>query len=288
MDAGYIGSNFPRFTLHMPPFKQVDVFTSKKFKGNPVAVFFDADHLSSAEMSVISAWTNLSEATFVEKTTTPGADYKVRIFSLDEELPFAGHPTVGTCHALLEAGLIKPKNGKIVQECKAGLVELTVDDDGKIHFQLPYAKPRALAEQGGKIDEALGVSNSFAQAIYETGPVWLVVQLEDARQVLDLVPDWTQLTHISKDLGVAGFQVIGKHDERIYEARTFAPSVGEDPACGSGAGATGAFLRDIMKLTGDFTIRQGAALRRDAVISVTTGSEITVGGHAVTVINGDY
>lgn len=111
----------------MPPFKQVDVFTNKPFKGNPLAVFFDADNLSDDEMQAIANWTNLSETTFVTKPTVEKADYQVRIFTTVSELPFAGHPTVGTCYALLELKLIRPNSdGKIYQQCAAGLVELGI------------------------------------------------------------------------------------------------------------------------------------------------------------------
>ena len=125
-------------------FKQVDVFTNRKFKGNPVAVFFDADDLNSDEMQAIAKWTNLSETTFVLKTTNKDADYKLRIFTPKNELPFAGHPTIGSCFALIESGLIQPKSGKLIQECGAGLVEILVGGDVSIpknlilSFRLPY------------------------------------------------------------------------------------------------------------------------------------------------------
>lgn len=275
----------------MPQFKQVDVFTSEKFKGNPVAVFFGADHLSTEEMSKISAWTNLSEATFVVKPTKEDSSYHVRIFSLEEELPFAGHPTVGTCFALLEAGLIKPKNGKIIQECQAGQVELTVDEaSGRILFLLPYARRSEVsAEAVAKVENALGVS-SHGSAIYDVGPVWLTVKLDSAETVLALKPDWAKGAQVSRDLGIAGFQVIGQRSDRKYETRTFAPveGINEDPVCGSGSGATGAYLRDSEGLTGSFQIRQGTILNRAGDVFVEIGEKIHVGGNAVTVINGEY
>jgi PhzF family phenazine biosynthesis protein len=120
-------------------FKQVDVFTSVRFKGNPVAVVLDGDGLSTDQMQQIAHWTNLSETTFVLAPTLPGADYQVRIFTPGSELPFAGHPTIGTAHALLEAGRVRAVDGKLTQQCKAGLIAVHVDVTGAIGFTLPAA-----------------------------------------------------------------------------------------------------------------------------------------------------
>ena len=121
-------------------FKQVDVFTSQAFKGNPVAVIMDASTLTSEQMQAIANWTNLSETTFVLPATDSQADYQVRIFTPQSELPFAGHPTIGTAYALLEAGIVTAKEGKLVQQCGAGLVTLTVSDSKHISFELPKPK----------------------------------------------------------------------------------------------------------------------------------------------------
>lgn len=277
----------------MPIFKQVDAFTNVKFKGNPLAVFFSADDLSTEQMACMSAWTNLSEATFVQKPTSEHADYKVRIFNLRNELPFAGHPTIGTCHALLEAGLIKPTDGKVIQECEAGLVELHVSETVPqvITFQLPHSIRRELnADQISDVAESLGVDNVINVAAYDVGPVWLTVQLVDAETVLRLMPDMEVLKKLSSELKVLGFQVVGKYSEGHYETRTFAPVIGvnEDPVCGSGSGATGAHLRDAENQQGVIRLSQGRVLGRDGEITVTIGSNIFVGGSAVTVIDGKY
>lgn len=277
----------------MPQFKQVDVFTTEKYRGNPVAVFFDAGHLSSAEMSRMSAWTNLSEATFVLPPTKPGADYRVRIFTLKDELPFAGHPTIGTCFALLEAGLIKPKNGKIIQECAAGLVELDITETSppSIRFKLPYEHRRELSKTDiAKVAGALGVDSVIDAAVYDVGPIWLTVLLETAQDVLQLKPDMGHVSKVSEELDVSGFQVIGKYEDRKYETRTFNPREGvdEDPVCGSGSGATAAFLRDSQGVTGVSKLSQGTVLDRAGKITIDGGPEVFVGGNAVTVINGEY
>ncbi|WP_278407887.1 PhzF family phenazine biosynthesis protein [Pseudomonas rhodesiae] len=134
--------------MHSVSFKQVDVFTFERYKGNPVAVVLDAKGLSDAEMQQIANWTNLSETTFVLPKTQEQADYRVRIFTPGSELPFAGHPTIGTAHALIEAGAIVPTDGVVVQECGAGLVRLdvTIDEAGKqlISFELPQSEVRAI------------------------------------------------------------------------------------------------------------------------------------------------
>ncbi|GEQ69962.1 hypothetical protein JCM33374_g3638 [Metschnikowia sp. JCM 33374] len=276
----------------MPVFKQVDVFSKEKYRGNPVAVFLDADNLSTEEMSRMSAWTNLSEATFVQRATDSKADYKVRIFSLETELPFAGHPTIGTCHALLESGVIQPTDGKIYQECGAGIVELEIHQE-KISFELPYARRRELTPaQIQTVVTSLGVPFSTNRAaIYEVGPVWLVVRLDSASTVLSLEPDFVAVSQVSEALGVAGFQVLGSHpEENCFETRTFAPLLGikEDPVCGSGSGATGAFLRDEERFNGTCLLRQGTALNRKGRVKVSVGEKISVGGASVTVLRGEY
>lgn len=275
----------------MPQFKQVDVFTSEKFMGNPLAVFFDADNLSKEEMSRMSAWTNLSEATFITKPTVEGADYQVRIFSLAEELPFAGHPTIGTCHALLEAGLITPKDGKIYQQCKAGLVELTIEGKS-ILFELPREIRSEVSEEARlKVEASLCGPKVLTLAIYDVGPVWLTARIPSAKEVVELKPDLQAIAKLTKELSILGVQVIGvTSQDDVYEVRTFAPldGINEDPACGSGAGATAAHLRDFCSETRTLTLNQGTAINRGAVLIVNAEGTVSVGGNAVTVINGTY
>lgn len=275
----------------MPLFKQVDVFTTVKFKGNPVAVFFEADNLSTAEMAQMSAWTNLSEATFVLKPTQPGADYRVRIFTRTEELPFAGHPTIGTCFALLEAGLIQPHEGQIVQECKGGMVQLEVSDDGKIQFQLPYARrTEPSKEQLSELLTIIGKPECLGAGIYDVGPFWFAVELPSAADVLSVASSPKQVTDFCRANKISGFQLLGKKADRSYVTRTLDSQVEEDPVCGSGSGATGAYLRDTYQFSGQFLINQGHKLARDGKVQVTveSGGNIKVGGNAVTVINGTY
>ncbi|MGI4848807.1 MAG: PhzF family phenazine biosynthesis protein, partial [Janthinobacterium lividum] len=177
-------------------FKQVDVFTSVRFKGNPVAVILRGDDLSSEQMQQIANWTNLSETTFVLPAFQAGADYRVRIFTPGSELPFAGHPTIGTAHALLEAGAITPKQGVLVQECKAGLVTLQVsrkpDGSQSISFTLPQASITPLdAAAVTELEAILGapVNASFPPCLVDVGPRWIVAQMESGEAVLENKPD---------------------------------------------------------------------------------------------------
>lgn len=280
----------------MSLFKQVDVFTKSRYKGNPVAVFFDADGLSTEQMAQMSRWTNLSEATFVVKPTSPEASYKVRIFAHEHELPFAGHPTIGTCHALLEAGLIEPKDGKVFQECGAGLVELTVED-GLISFQLPYAKQMRTPGDITVVTKHLfqgEIKNTSPDAIlFDVGPKWLTLRLDSAKTVLSLRPNQGGIRQVSEAWGLTGIQVLGPHKQQgSYELRTFAPAVevNEDPVCGSGSGAAGAFLAATGEYKGSVSITQGTVVGREGHVTVNNDNEdkITVGGPSVTTIEGKW
>lgn len=266
----------------MGKFRQVDVFTSVPFYGNPVAVFFDADELSDREMLQIAKWTNLSETTFVQKTTIPGADYKVKIFTPGGELPFAGHPTIGTCHAVIEAGIASVHDGVIFQECGAGLIRIHVRENGVISFELPYAKA---------VESSLDVSNIIGSAVlksetFDVGPVWHTALLRSAEAVLALQPDVNQIKKVCIDQGWTGIQALGEKKNGTYELRTFAPAVGvnEDPVCGSGSGAAMAMLR-----LPHAEIFQGEKVaRKGHVILTNENGTINVGGHAVTVVTGEY
>lgn len=279
----------------MGQFKQVDVFTSTKFQGNPVAVFFEADNLSTQEMAKIANWTNLSETTFVLKPSSNKADYKLRIFTPGSELPFAGHPTIGSCHALLEAGLITPQNGKIIQECGAGLVELTVADDD-ISFKLPYYK-HSKFDNNEQVLSHLGLNENqvLKTVLVDDGPTWLTFQLKTAQDVLDLNPDFSSLANFSASSNITGIDVFGVHEDGSYEARNFAPAdgVNEDPVCGSGAGAVGSVLAEEYGITGEIKIKQGCKVKRNGQLKVVIEQvegkyQVNVGGKAVTCINGTY
>lgn len=288
------------------PFKQVDVFTSKRFKGNPLAVFFDGDHLTDQEMQAMAKWTNLSETTFVTKPTNPKANYNVRIFTTGKELPFAGHPTIGTCYALLELKLIKPTDGKIYQQCLGGLVELTIDgynpdniSDVDISFQLPYYKilPFSVTEEVTQSMFNVPSQTIVSKPILvEDGPKWAVFELESGETVRDCKPDMNFMENVCSENNWDGIGLFGKYTNGEYELRNFAPSLGgEDPACGSGAGAVGVYLTYYLKQdVTSLVLNQGHNLGREATLNVAIVKQenadpiITVGGQAITIINGTY
>ncbi len=237
------------------PFKQVDVFTNVRFKGNPVAVVLSGDGLTAAQMQQIANWTNLSETTFVLPATDHLADYQARIFTPNAELPFAGHPTIGTAHALLEAGLISAKGGSLVQQCGIGLVNLhvTSERDGTqwISFDLPQPKLSPLDQpQLVELEALLGcelIQNMVPQVV-DVGPRWLVVQLPTAQAVLTVRPDLQRMKAQNVAHGYTGVVVFGEYEPGApanIEVRAFAPAFGvnEDPVCGSGNGCVAAFIR---------------------------------------------
>ncbi|MET0962252.1 MAG: PhzF family phenazine biosynthesis protein [Noviherbaspirillum sp.] len=284
------------------PFKQVDVFTSVRFKGNPVAVVLQAEGLTGAQMQQIANWTNLSETTFVLPASDPGADYQVRIFTPHDELPFAGHPTIGTAHALLEAGLIVARDGELVQQCIAGLVRLQVLRDAGgaqwISFDLPEPRISPLsASQALALESLLGASlkRDMQPQLVDVGPRWVVAQLESAEAVLALAPDLQRMKIQDVSNRYTGVAVFGQHERGQpagIEVRAFAPAHGisEDPVCGSGNGCVAAFIRHTGQ-TGtfgtEFLAAQGAAVGRAGVLRLSIGDgRIRVGGNAVTCIDG--
>jgi PhzF family phenazine biosynthesis protein len=283
-------------------FKQVDVFTSVRFNGNPVAVVLQADMLSTRQMQQIANWTNLSETTFVVPATDPGADYHVRIFTPNAELPFAGHPTIGTAHALLEAGLIEAKDGVLVQQCGVGLVKLSVaqHEDGArwIFFDLPEPKVTVLsAAEVQELEAILGTSlkDGPSPCLVDVGARWIVVQLPSAEEVLQARPDLQRMNEQDLKGRHTGVVIFGEHEKNAQariEVRAFAPAHGidEDPVCGSGNGCVGAYLIHTGQ-TGhfgkDFLATQGAAIGRAGMIRlVLNGNAVQVGGNAITCIEG--
>lgn len=283
-------------------FQQVDVFTNRPFKGNPVAVVLDASLLSSEEMLQIANWTNLSETTFVLPPQDKQAHYRVRIFTPGGELPFAGHPTIGTAHALLEAGIIKTVDGIIVQECGVGRVNLTVSqlpEGGQIiAFELPTPTIQPLSEeQVEEIQLILGceLDRSMTPALVDVGARWIVAQTDDAQSVLNARPNYEQLAVHNGSMEVTGVCLFGHYPAKTgieIEVRSFAPACGvnEDPVCGSGNGSIAAFIRHnnvILPSDGKIVATQGRVLGRDGKLNIfIKNDQILVGGQAVTCISG--
>jgi PhzF family phenazine biosynthesis protein len=266
------------------PFKQVDVFTGKPFFGNPVAVVIGAGSLETAQMQRIAAWTNLSETTFLLKPTQAGADYRLRIFTPRQELPFAGHPTVGSAHAALESGFAKARNGKLRQECGAGVLDLSLEER-RIFVRAPVPKVSPAA---------VPLFGNFRALRVDVGPVWIVVDMGDAGTVDELAPDMAAIAELSDSLNASGVTVFGRtgiRDEPIH-VRSFAPAHGipEDPVCGSGNISVAAFLRETGLLTefgSSYTARQGMQVGRDGRVAVRVSADaIEIGGEAVTCVDG--
>ena len=289
--------------MTLRPFKQVDVFTSVPYRGNPLAVVLDGDGLTTEQMQHFTDWTNLSEATFLLPPTNPGADYRVRIFSPGRELPFAGHPTLGSCHAWLEAGG-KPRGEHVVQECGVGLVKLRRDSAGG-QVRLAFAAP-PLRKSGPLPEEDVALiarglrvprSDIVAHAWCDNGPNWRGVMLASAEQVLALRPDAAVLAGL--DVGVVGPRgkvgVVGARDagdECAFEVRAFFPGnngMTEDPVTGSLNAALAQWLIGARIAPDSYVAAQGTALGRAGRVHVQrdASGDTWIGGASVTCIDGE-
>lgn len=274
-------------------FAQVDVFTSAPEEsdavtGNPVAVVLDSTDLSDEAMAQFARWTNLSETTFVLPPTDPAADYRLRIFTPGGELPFAGHPTLGSAHAWLASGG-KPQGDRIVQECGIGLVELRVDGE-----RLAFKAPELL--QSGDVDdatidralEAIGVTREdyVSSNWVDNGPGWMGIELSSARAVLDLTPDMAKVA----DMKIGVFGRYPDADPVDIEVRGFIPAAGvsEDPVTGSLNAGLAVWLRSIESVPEHYVASQGTALHRSGRVHVDDeGADgIWVGGKSRTIIDG--
>lgn len=275
-------------------FKQVDVFTRRPFAGNPVAVVLEAAGLDAGQMQRIAAWTNLSETTFVLPPSSPAADYRLRIFTPRAELPFAGHPTIGSAHAVLEAGLATPRDGVLRQECGAGILSLEVEGE-RLWLEAPAATEAVLGKDDlAAIARILGAPVRGVPSIINVGPRWLVAEIADAAAVAALAPDMPALAALSDRLQVGGATVFGEsRDGRsAIHVRSFAPAHGivEDPVCGSGNISVAAWLRmrgQADRFGADYVARQGMQLGRDGEAFLRfRGERILLGGSAVTCVDG--
>lgn len=263
-------------------FKQVDVFTARPFFGNPVAVVIGAEGLSTEAMQRIASWTNLSETTFLLKSRV--ADYRLRIFTPRAELPFAGHPSVGSCHAALESGFIERK-ATVTQECGAGILDLAVEGES-IFVKGPPAKV-------SDVPSIPGFELVSPPKRIDVGPVWVVAEVKDARTLGALAPDMGALGRWTDSVQATGVTLFAPSDddETAIHVRSFAPAHGvpEDPVCGSGNLSVARYLQ----VTGDrrfgktYIARQGLQLGRDGRVHVRIGEDgIRIGGRAVTCFEG--
>jgi PhzF family phenazine biosynthesis protein len=265
-------------------FKQVDAFTHQPFRGNPVAVVLDGEGLDTAQMQHIAAWTNLSETTFLLPSKV--ADYRLRIFTPRQELPFAGHPTIGSAHAAIEAGIVRGR--KIRQECGAGVLDLSVDD-GVIFVRSPAVKITPV--EGIPPEVGIRLAPGAALLRCNVGPVWLTGEMADAASLAALKPNMGALAEWAESLGATGANIFAPSGEKdcAFHVRSFAPGHGipEDPVCGSGNISVAAYLRYQKKYSGSYVARQGMQMARDGRVHIRVSEDgIDLGGRAVTSVEG--
>ncbi len=269
------------------PFAQVDVFTQQPYLGNPVAVVLDASGLTTDEMQRFANWTNLSETTFVLPATSLQADYQVRIFTTSRELPFAGHPTLGTCHAWVEHGGTPRQADQIIQECAAGLIPIRRGNDG-------YAFAAPPRTRTGPVDDALlakiadqlriDVATIVDAQWIANGPGWIGAMLASAEAVLAVRPGV-----VDEDIALIGSSPAGA--EQAFEVRAFFPKDGataEDPVTGSANASLAQWFIESGHAKPPYRVRQGTALERCGIVHIDTDAEGTVwvGGGTITGVTG--
>ena len=269
-------------------FTQLDVFTDTPLQGNPLAVVHAADDLGDAQMAAFARWTNLSETTFLLTPTTPAADYRVRIFTPHRELPFAGHPTLGSCHAWLVAGGVPQAAGEIVQQCAAGLIRIRRGGE-RLAFAAPPCvrsgplEPELLA----RIAAALSLPDEqvLGHQWVDNGPGWSAVLLDSAAKVLAVQPDWSALQGIK--LGLVGPHAIG-HDAQFEVRALIGEGAGyEDPVTGSLNASLAQWLIGAGLAPSSYVVSQGTVLGRSGRVHVSrVGDDVWVGGDSVVCIDG--
>ena len=283
----------PRGRSRDRQFKQVDVFTANAYRGNPLAVVLDGDGLDDEGMQCFARWTNLSETTFLLPPTHPAADYRVRIFTPGGELPFAGHPTLGSCHAWLEAGGTPKRDNAVVQECQIGLVRIRREAP-RLAFAAPPLKrsdpgPAVLAQ----VACALGVKAQqlIAAQLLDNGPVWLALLLDQPQTVLTLKPDHGALKALGQKVGVAARYQDRAADSPALEVRAFAAPIGieEDPVTGSLNASLAQWLIADDLMPGAYLAAQGSCLDRAGRVHIAADAAektLWVGGESITCITG--
>ena len=269
-------------------FHQIDVFTAVPLRGNPLAVVHDAAGLTEATMADFARWTNLSETTFLLPPTDAEADYRVRIFTPGGELPFAGHPTLGSCHAWLAAGGVPRQGDVVVQECGVGLVRVR-RRGARLAFAAPPLRRSGPLEAAlrERIAAVLGVlpDDILQHQWVDNGPGWCAVMLRSAAQVLAVRPDWAKMNGLK--LGVVGAQPAGQ--DTLFEVRAFVPGLGvpEDPVTGSLNAGLAQWLIGAGLAPTRYVAAQGAALGRAGRVHVEQlGDTVWVGGDVAGCIEG--
>jgi len=271
-------------------YTEVDVFTDAPLLGNPLAVVHDAQGLSDEQMQAFARWTNLSETTFLLPPTDATADYRVRIFTPHRELPFAGHPTLGSCHAWLEAGGTPRHGDTVVQQCAAGLIRVR-RSGGRLAFAAPpRLRTGALEDETlAQIRNALGLQPNeiLGHQWVDNGPGWCAVRLASADVVLGLAPDWLALRGLK--LGVVGAHAVGASDAQFEVRALIGEGPGyEDPVTGSLNASLAQWLIGSGVAPDRYVAAQGAKLQRAGRVHVAReGDTIWIGGGSVSCVRGE-
>ena len=298
------------------PYKQVDVFTAVPYLGNPLAVVLDGSDLSDAEMQHFAHWTNLSETTFLRapspQAAAQGADYSVRIFTPYMELPFAGHPTLGSCHAWLEAGGTPHSSDFIVQECRVGLVTIRRDGTRLAFAAPPLKRSQPVPALLARVIAALGLKphQVLSAQLLDNGPVFMGLLLDSPHTVLDLTPNHLSLKNLGQKVGVAGIEIaqaasnliarsnrearaFGERSDALQpmmEVRVFSAAMGvnEDPVTGSLNAALAQWLIADGHSPSAYVASQGCCLGRDGQVHIEQDEQgqVWVGGDSVTCVEG--
>jgi PhzF family phenazine biosynthesis protein len=270
-------------------FDQVDVFTDTALRGNALAVVHGADALADDRMQALARWTNLSETAFLLVPTDPGADYRVRIFTPGGELPFAGHPTLGSCHAWLGRGGAPKRAGEIVQQCGVGLVRIRRDGAALAFAAPPLTRKEVSADDLDAVLAALGIGRErlVAAQWLRNGPNWLTLLLDSAATVLALAPDGARMQRFA-EVGVVGPHAPGS--ECAFEVRGFVchPMLHEDPVTGSLNAGVAEWLIGAGRAPERYVAAQGTRLARAGRVRIVReGGTAWVGGESVTCIRGE-
>ncbi|GAA4861853.1 PhzF family phenazine biosynthesis protein [Luteimonas vadosa] len=282
---------------------QLDVFADRPGAGNPLGVVVDAQGMAPATMQAIAAWTNLSETIFLLPPTVDGADYRVRIFTPRQELPFAGHPSVGAAWAIHQANENAANGGRLMQECAAGLLPVRIDGAGLAHVRAPRAT-RLETDAGSLLDRATAgfAPGQLAPALWNNGPCWWLVQLADDQAVRRAVPDLPAIAALTRATGAVGLAVFGSATDPGHDlvVRAFCPAdnIPEDPVTGSANACIAAALHaaDQWPNAGEraegrrYVASQGREVGRDGRVQVEVDgdAEVWIGGQVQRVIEGEF
>ena len=288
--------------MPLRPYLQLDVFADRPGNGNPLAVVLDADGLSDAAMQAIARWTRLPETTFVLSPTAPGASYRVRMFSPRREVPFAGHPSVGTAHVLLETGRVTPVDGLLQQQCEVGVLPLSVEGDGAartIAVRTPKARVLDVATaEDPRLRAALRAlpPGALPPALVDGGRRWWLAEVADEATLRAATPDWDAIAALAEStgsMGVCAFARSAPHEDHDLVVRAFvgAPARFEDAASGAANATLAAWLDHngaVPGRAGRYRVSQGREVGFDARLHMRIDSdgEVWSGGHACTVVEG--